>query len=51
MKWLQSAKLLTGITSIHKETDPIVDKLWKKQSAIVHAITLKHERLVDLHIA
>ncbi len=51
MKWLQSTKPLTGITGVHKEANTIVNQLWKKQSAVVHAITLRHESLVGLHIA
>jgi len=51
MKWLQSTKPPTGITSVHKETDTIVNQFWKKQGAVVHAITLIHERLIGLHIA
>ena len=51
MKWLQSTRTPTGITSVHKEADPIVNQLWKKQGAVVHAITLTHERLISLHIA
>jgi hypothetical protein len=51
MKWLQSTNTPTGITSVHKETDPIFNQLWKKQGAVVHAITLIHERLIGFHIA
>ncbi len=41
----------TGIASIHKETNTVIDKFWKKGGAVVHAITLVQERLIDLHIA
>ena len=51
MKSLQSTETPTSITSVHKETDPIVNQLWKKHGAVVHAIALRHERLIGLHIA
>lgn len=43
--------LRTGVTSIHEETNAIVDEFWKKGSGIASAVTLQGKRLVDFHVA
>ena len=48
---LQHKMFLTGISSVHKETNSFPNQFRKKQGTVVHAIALEHERLVNLHIA
>jgi hypothetical protein len=40
----------TGIASVDKEPDPIVDEVSKEKGAVVHPITLECEVPVNLHV-